>query len=33
MIVIVPWRSMVTDLSAVNIWAGSGLRAAEAHAL
>ena len=33
MIVIPPWRSVGTDLSAVITWVGLGLSAAEPHAL
>jgi len=32
-VVIPPWRSVGTDLSAVIMWAGLGLSAAEPHAL
>jgi hypothetical protein len=32
-VVIPPWRSVGTDLSAVITWAGLGLCAAEPHAL
>ena len=33
MVVIPPWRSVGTDLSAVIVWVGLGLSAVERHAL